>query len=217
MNERETMIEKTRVMLAMQNEMNAHVDADWRQRDREWYRAIWIECAELMDHYGGWKWWKHSTPDFSQVVLEIVDIWHFGLSMYIDDSGDYRRIATTIIDAWHTTPAPLPFLEEVERLAFAAVGERRFAVGSVRHLLAACDRDFDDLYRSYVAKNVLNMFRQDHGYKRGDYIKIWHGREDNEVLSELINELDSSKAGFRDAIYQALSARYTQLKGPAAR
>ncbi len=213
MNEHQAMIEKTRVMLAMQNEMNSHVDADWRQREREWYRAIWIECAELMEHYGGWKWWKHSTPDFPQVVLEIVDIWHFGLSMHIDDSGDYRRIATAIIDEWHSAPAALPFLEEVERLAFAAVGERRFAVSSVRHLLAACERDFDDLYRSYVAKNVLNMFRQDHGYKRGDYLKIWNGREDNEVLSDLINELDSAKAGFRDAVYQALSARYAVVQG----
>ena len=127
--------------------------------------------------------------------------------------ADYLRIATTIIDDWHNAPAPLPFLEEVERLAFAAVGERRFAVGSVRNLMSACERDFDDLYRSYVAKNVLNMFRQDHGYRRGDYIKIWHGREDNEVLSDLINELDSSRPGFRDAVYQALSERYAEVAG----
>jgi hypothetical protein len=104
MQQREAMIEKTRVMLAMQNDMNSHVDADWLQRGREWHRAIWIECAELMEHYGGWKWWKHSTPDFPQVVLEIVDIWHFGLSLRIDDSGDYHRIASAIIDDWCDAP-----------------------------------------------------------------------------------------------------------------
>ena len=81
MNFREVMIEKTRVMLSMQDEMNSHVDSDWLASEREWYRALWIECAELMDHYGGWKWWQHSTPDYDQVMLEIVDIWHFGLSM----------------------------------------------------------------------------------------------------------------------------------------
>ena len=214
MNEVEAMIEKTRVMLSMQNEMNSHVDADWLEREREWYRAIWIECAELMEHYGGWKWWKHATPDFAQVVLEIVDIWHFGLSLRIDRSGDYRRIAATIIDEWVNAPAGRAFLDEVEHLALAAVGERRFAVASVRNLLAACDRNFDDLYRTYVAKNVLNMFRQDHGYKRGDYIKIWHGREDNEVLSELIGDLDSDRPGFRDAIYQALTRRYAAVRLP---
>lgn len=214
MNEVEAMIEKTRVMLSMQNEINSHVDADWLLRGREWYRAIWIECAELMEHYGGWKWWKHARPDFAQVVLEIVDIWHFGLSLRIDASGDYQRIAAAIIEDWTHAPPARPFLQEVERLAFAALGEHRFAVGSVRHLLVACERDFDDLYRAYVAKNVLNMFRQDHGYKRGDYLKIWHGREDNQVLSELIDQLDSSRPGFREAIYRELTVRYAAARLP---
>lgn len=75
------MFEKIRVMLTMQDEMNCHVDHDWRERNREWYRAIWIECAELMDHFGGWKWWKHAEPDIEQAMLEIVDIWHFGISL----------------------------------------------------------------------------------------------------------------------------------------
>ena len=54
----DNLVEKILEMLQMQADMNARVDADWRSRGREWYRAIWIECAELMDHYGGWKWWK---------------------------------------------------------------------------------------------------------------------------------------------------------------
>jgi len=213
MNTSAAMIEKTLVMLSMQNEMNSHVDSDWLLRNRAWYRAIWIECAELMEHYGGWKWWKQSVPDFPQVVLEIVDIWHFGLSLRIDASGDYRRIAEQIIAEWSQPPPALGFLDEVERLACAAVGEHRFAVGSVRNLLAACDRDFDDLYRFYVAKNVLNHFRQDHGYRDGSYIKHWQGREDNEVLHELLGDLDSDRPGFRAAVYRALVERYAAVRG----
>ena len=38
------------------------------------------------------------------------------------------------------------------------------------------------LYRLYVGKNILNQFRQDHGYKEGHYIKIWNGLEDNTVM-----------------------------------
>ncbi|MFA6630524.1 MAG: dUTPase, partial [Sulfuricurvum sp.] len=38
------------------------------------------------------------------------------------------------------------------------------------------------LYRLYVGKNILNQFRQDHGYKEGHYIKIWNGLEDNAVM-----------------------------------
>lgn len=37
-------------------------------------------------------------------------------------------------------------------------------------------------FKQYTGKNVLNVFRQDHGYKAGTYIKVWDGREDNEHL-----------------------------------
>ena len=46
------------------------------------------------------------------------------------------------------------------------------------------------------------------GYKDGSYIKVWNDREDNEHLSELIGELNSSSASFRDDVYQGLAARY---------
>ena len=205
------MIEKTRIMLSMQDEMNRHVDIDWLAREREWYRAIWIECAELMDHYGGWKWWKHAEPDYAQVLLEIVDIWHFGLSLRIDSGKDYHHIAAEIIEQWETPRTALPFLQEVEYLALAALEEKRFAVGSIRSLLDCIEDGFDGLYRAYVAKNVLNIFRQDHGYKSGGYVKIWDGREDNEVLTELMAELDSDKPEFRHDLYRFLDAAYARI------
>ena len=59
-------------------------------------------------------------------------------------------------------------------------------------------------------KNVLNFFRQDHGYQEGTYVKLWQGREDNEHLSELLESLDDTDPGFPDAVYRALSARYPQ-------
>ena len=66
-------------MMLMQDAINRQIDEDWADKGREWYRAIWIECAELMEHYGGWKWWKKDYPDMEQVLLEIVDIWHLSL------------------------------------------------------------------------------------------------------------------------------------------
>ena len=69
-------------MLELQDGMNSKVNPNWVEQNYEWYRAIWIECAELLDHYG-WKWWKKQTPDQEQVVLELVDIWHFGLSILL--------------------------------------------------------------------------------------------------------------------------------------
>lgn len=199
---------KACVMLTMQDEMNARVDPDWIDRDREWYRAVWIECAELMDHYGGWKWWKKGDGDREQALLEIVDIWHFGLSMRITPTRDFERAAAQIAAEWHSPIAIAGFLAGVERLALAALGGRRFEVAVIPALLGALGRDYDDLYRAYVGKNVLNFFRQDHGYRDGSYVKSWHGREDNEHLVEVLAGLDSNDAGFRAAVYDGLAARY---------
>ena len=205
-------VRKIRIMLEMQDQMNSRVDADWRQRDREWYRAIWIECAELMDHYGGWKWWKHTDPDIDQVVLEIVDIWHFGLSLRMDAANDLDEVASAIASEWQVDTDGHSFLLYAERLARAALEERNFDIVSVATLLTVCGRNFDDLFRAYVAKNVLNMFRQNHGYKSGEYIKVWRDREDNEVLAELMVDLDSDRASYRDDIYSALEARYAEIR-----
>jgi hypothetical protein len=75
-------------------------------------------------------------------------------------------------------------------------------------LLKGMDMTFEDLYSGYVGKNVLNFFRQDHGYQEGTYKKIWDGREDNEHLVELVAELDVSDAQFSAKLYQSLKARY---------
>jgi len=57
-----------------------------------------------------------------------------------------------------------------------------------------------------VCKNVLNTFRQNHGYKEGRYNKMWAGKEDNLHLYEVYNGF----AGDIDAValYDALSTRH---------
>ena len=75
-------------------------------------------------------------------------------------------------------------------------------------MLHASGLDFDSLYRQYVGKNVLNFFRQDHGYKDGSYIKVWDGREDNVHLVEILAELDSQANDYADLVYVSLKTRY---------
>lgn len=53
-------------------------------------------------------------------------------------------------------------------------------------LCASCQYSIDDLYITYLAKNCLNKFRQDHGYKDGSYKKSWNGIEDNEYLIQIL-------------------------------
>ena len=71
----------------------------------------------------------------------------------------------------------------------------------------------DELYRGYVGKNVLNFFRQDHGYKDGSYVKQWNGREDNEHLVDILTTLDSESPSFKDDLYTGLKTRYCEVTG----
>lgn len=198
-------------MLALQDRMNTKVHPQWIQQNYEWYRAIWIECGELIEHYG-YKWWKKQTPDIEQVQLEAIDIWHFGLSALFVDNKTIERIADEIAAVLQTHRyAERDVRAATEALAAYALNERAFSVALFADLMHAVDLDFDALYRHYVGKNILNFFRQDNGYKEGTYSKQWNGREDNEHLMELLKELDSSAANYAENLYAALQRRYSEV------
>ncbi|MEM8594759.1 MAG: dUTP diphosphatase [Pseudomonadota bacterium] len=198
-------------MLILQNEMNRKVHDDWIQQNFEWYRAVWLECGELIDHHG-YKWWKHQETQMEQVRLEVVDIWHFGLSMMFD-GRTIEEIADDMIEEIKDQEVgAMTVLEAAEELAGRVLTRRTFSLQHFWQLMFAVNMDFDDLYRSYIGKNVLNFFRQDNGYKEGTYIKEWQGREDNEHLSEILKELDPTEKGFQDQVYDALGVRYDIVK-----
>ena len=195
-------------MLAMQDRMNQRVHPQWIDQQYEWYRAVWIECGELMDHQG-YKWWKKQDSDLEQVQLEVVDIWHFGMSALFSSGRSHEEIASAMVaELEGTDPTPNDVLIATEALAAHSLSSRSFSVALFRDLLRAVGLDFVTLYRQYVGKNVLNFFRQDHGYKDGSYIKTWAGKEDNVHLVEILAELDSEAADFADQVYAALVSRY---------
>lgn len=201
------MLNAVRTMLDLQDRMNTKVHPEWRQQGFEWYRAAWIECAELMDH-AGYKWWKHGDPDMEQIQLEVVDIWHFGMSAMICRSGSLDDLAAQIAEDLTATPTESSLLEATETLAESCITTQSFSTSAFLGLMAASGLSFEQLYRMYVGKNVLNFFRQDHGYKDGSYIKIWDGREDNEHLSDLLVRLDPNQADFAGAVYRGLAEAY---------
>lgn len=194
-------------MLEMQNAMNTKVHAEWFNQGFEWYRAIWVECAEMLDHYG-WKWWKKQTPDTEQVILELVDIFHFGLSLRIDGETSYQELAEQLTAELEKPTQADDFKQTLELLAASAVANKTFDAAAFAGCMAQIGMDIDDLYRGYVGKNTLNFFRQDHGYKDGSYIKMWNGQEDNEHLVEVVKSLDINQENFADLVYKGLEARY---------
>ena len=200
---------KLLIMLELQDAMNARVNSDWREANNEWYRAIWTECAEMLDHYG-WKWWKHQQPDFDQVRLELVDIFHFAMSDYLLQSDDNSAVALRILQEMGNPGSITDIRQAIESMAQSTIANRSMHFSTFGNIMQLIEMDFDQLYRMYVGKNVLNFFRQDHGYKEGSYIKVWQGREDNEHLAELLILLDSESAEFKNEVYQELQARYPE-------
>jgi dimeric dUTPase (all-alpha-NTP-PPase superfamily) len=159
-----------------------------------------------MDHYG-WKWWKHQKPDVEQVKLELIDIFHFGLSILLVNKTSIESIAEQVSDALKVDES-VDFKNALEAFTAHTLNEKDFSVSLFVRLLKGMEMTFEDLYSGYVGKNVLNFFRQDHGYQDGTYKKIWDGREDNEHLVELVAELDVSDAQFSAKLYQSLKTRY---------
>jgi dimeric dUTPase (all-alpha-NTP-PPase superfamily) len=205
------MLDQFTAMLAMQNRMNIKVHPEWIKQSFAWHRALWIECGELIDHYG-YKWWKKQTPEMEQVKLEIVDIWHFGMSMLFDGRSVEQIGADLVADLNAAAVPKRGVLEATEELATSVLATRKFSIVDFMSMLDSADMSLDDLYVAYVGKNVLNFFRQDNGYKEGTYIKSWAGREDNEHLVELVQQLDTAAGDFSDQLYKALDKRYNELK-----
>lgn len=200
-------VNKICTMLEMQNAMNTKVHENWFDQGFEWYRAIWVECAEMLDHYG-WKWWKKQTPDTDQVILELVDIFHFGLSLRIDGKTSYKEIAEQLTAELEKPQQGDDFKQTLELLAASAVANKAFNAAAFAGCMTQIGMNIDDLYRGYVGKNTLNFFRQDHGYKEGSYIKVWNGQEDNEHLVDVVKSLDINQENFSDSVYQGLKERY---------
>ena len=187
-------------MLDLQNDMNTKVHADWRAQNFEWYRAIWIECAELLDHYG-WKWWKKQTPDVDQIALELVDIWHFGLSLMLL-SYDSKDVLVDQVEQIFMSPVMSDdFAIDLESFTEKTLITKDFDLQGFARLMAGINMDFETLYVGYVGKNVLNFFRHDYGYKDGSYVKQWNGVEDNENLVQIVSTLDTSSSAFAKDLY----------------
>ena len=203
------MQQQLQTMLALQDKINTLVNENWRAQKFPWYRAIWVESAELLDHYG-WKWWKKQQPELDQVKLELVDIWHFGLSLELQQ-GSPETVAMHMqkeLEAVQRSPGD--FRSNLEAFTLNTLASKQFDLVGFAQLLVDVEMTFDELYQRYVGKNVLNRFRQDHGYKEGTYVKTWQGREDNEHLAEICARLDTAAADYSEQLYRALAGRYTE-------
>lgn len=184
-------------MLALQDSLNRKVNPDWITAGYPWMRAIAVEGVEALEHVG-WKWWKAPpATNADQVKLELVDIWHFVLSHMLVCTQGSCDLAAEILAEYlvdmnfedkHKDLVGAATVQDLfEMIVASASGPKQFNGAAFVCLLERFGMNWEDVYKMYVGKNVLNMFRQDNGYKDGTYIKVWFGREDNEVLAGIMD------------------------------
>ena len=193
----------------------------------DWKRCTYLECAELIESYP-WKHWKNidAQPDYANIKIEAVDIWHFIMSQGLEDYkvqklGNIEDLATQInaLENFSTftadiTPTTKDYYEQIA--VVESLMKTLFCESSTQALMKAfidvavqSGLNLDSLYKLYIGKNILNQFRQDHGYKDGSYIKIWNGEEDNVTMQRLLEE---NSAITPNALYEGLSKAYPKKK-----
>ncbi len=202
----EALREKIKEMLDLQNKINEKVHPHWREQNFEWYRAIWVECAELLDHYG-WKWWKKQSPNQAQIELELVDIWHFGLSILLSNY-DIEKSISLISEGIIDQRGSGKFRENLEDFTSNTLQTQSFDLKRFNQVMNDVGLTFEKLYVGYISKNVLNSFRQDKGYQTGTYIKDWGGIEDNEYLIRLASKMDPKSKNFSSELYTLMEKEY---------
>ena len=216
--------DQLRNMLRMQDRLNSVVHPEWRSQNFAWYRAANQEASELIDHLG-WKWWKHQEPNNAQARMEVLDIWHFALSFALQQRGDNYDAAVSDIRndivladaqvdriiarlAMMNSPHEITLLL-VEMLQTQLTGDKAVSPALTLVIGERIGMSADDFYVGYMFKNVLNIFRQENGYKEGTYIKMWDGQEDNVFLGGLLGDNPSAAP---EELLQALASKYQEVK-----
>ncbi len=225
-----TQKEMLKEMFSLQQKLNDETNGKgWEKgynkygRIINWRRCIYMECAELIDSFN-WKHWKDIgiPPDWDNIMIELVDIWHFVMSLGLEfyknkNLGTVDDIVNELADSQYFNEFCLDPLSPdksdslmivsiIEHFIKDVLDDKPFYKLSDDFLEVAlqCGLNLDKLYKYYVAKNVLNKFRQDNGYKEGTYKKVWNDKEDNEVLRELLEK----KPMTIDELYSELEKEY---------
>ena len=204
-----------RFLIEQQDKLNTLIDDDWKNNriKEDFIRAMVVEVGELID-WTGYKWWAKQRTYEDQAQLELADIWFFFISLYILEEIHYDGLnfvddleaqielssmmdqtlpggstKPTCFDRIGVHKKSLEFLHEITiGIEFSMLSTMK----SLVDLSIACGVSAETLNKLYLSKLILNIFRQENGYKSGDYVKMWepkhldHAVEDNMVLEYIM-------------------------------
>jgi len=227
-------MDKILLMLQLQATLNEATNGEkWTEgitkngKVINWKRCIYMECAEMIDSFS-WKHWKNidKEADWANLQIEVVDVWHFIMSLAIENysqtkKGQIDDLSQNIsklgnfskIDTQNELFAKQDdVIQKIESIMLDTLSKETLnlekLISDFFDLVIMSGLDLQSLYKLYVGKNILNQFRQDHGYKDGSYIKVWAGEEDNVVMKRVLDENSNIKP---DDLYKELAKLYLAL------
>ena len=219
---------KIEEMVKLQNILNIKTCGEhWTEgittngRKITWLRYARQEISEAIDSSDTYKHWKNldGDVDWNNLKIEIVDVWHFIISRVIEilgiDMGKEMFLYTLPTYVENNTK-PIDYLKTVKCLEdlTEVTFTKSFSAGALilnfSKVMNSVHMDINELYTLYVIKNVLNMFRQDNGYKDGSYVKVIDGEEDNVHICRIFDENNNLTP---DELYTEYEKYYITNKG----
>ncbi|RWU09512.1 hypothetical protein EGC76_07755 [Pseudidiomarina gelatinasegens] len=193
--------EQAKQLIEMQIAFNQVIDPAYPENPqvkRDDVKAILVELGEYFEHTA-YKWWKKQSADWAQANMELIDILHFAISDAVENAcarglnhDQAAEEVAALVLAGATGKAPIADGKElIVALAQDGTSEKPLQCGAAffdKLFSALVDAygDANTVYLTYIGKNALNNLRQQRGYKQGTYVKMWQGREDNEVMMDLL-------------------------------
>lgn len=169
----------------------------------DWARCIRMESSELMDCFS-WKHWKdvNAKADFDNARVELIDILHFMASLALEKGYEETMLESFEKALLLENSGEITIKDEVridlvdefaDGLALININKMFFGytLDKLLELFNHTGLSLTMAINLYIGKNVLNEFRQNHGYNSGEYIKIWkNGLEDNYYMYEELKRHD---------------------------
>lgn len=196
----------------MQDALNEYITTDWQQNrtEMDFMVASHQEMSELIDssstdeegntHSIGWKWWKGKTPtvrtmdvlDWDElhpsvtdnIKIELTDLVFFTLSQKIleDFTNPGEEAEIHCCNDW----------VNLMRITLNNLLQKPGC--ALQIILILAEKLNFNVAAYYVAKHLLNYYRQISNYGDG-YEKIKNGKEDNELLHDIIADITPEQMG----------------------
>lgn len=225
-------------------EVNKRVFGVDLSKDHPWHRDLYIELTEAVETGLGHADWKMDKGSYDNLIPELIDVYSFLFNHAICEAwrnvDDYPAdlaadavesiVTSQMLEAWRNAVlskvdtcdyTPDVIVEELGYLLDSAVASAASRDGVtiiaeyIFRAFSLLGVSINDLYAEYIAKTVLCEFRADNGYRTGGYAKDWSGKEDAQLVREMLAVLNAPEASLncvRVGLKKELGLMYAKHK-----